>query len=125
PALHLREYPDRERLPWERIEIDAVGIAFDAAESVRVGPCEYLLEDGLGLIEIVCRCDRGGDLLAVLRLVGKGGRVDDRFKQCRIGVRHRGDEFLRCGEGAAGMAVPKLLRQNMDEAYARRRPRAG
>src|SRR5215831_15267535 len=32
PALHLGQDPDRKRLPGERIEIDAVGIALHIAE---------------------------------------------------------------------------------------------
>ena len=49
--------------------------------------------------------------------MSEGGGVDDRFEQRRVGVRHGRDEFLRCGESAAGMAVPQLLRENVDEAY--------
>src|SRR5262245_11558148 len=44
PTLHLRKNPDRERLPRERIEIDAVRLAFDAAEPVGISAGEDLLK---------------------------------------------------------------------------------
>src|SRR5215211_807492 len=115
PALHLREDPDGERLPGERVEVDAVRIALHAAEAVRIGAGEDLLEHGDGLVQVVCRRDRLGDLLAVLLLAGERGGVDDRLEQRRIGVRHRGDELLRRRKRAARMAVPQLLRQHVDE----------
>src|SRR5262249_36518805 len=37
PAFHLREDPNRKRLPRERIEIDAIGIALHIAQTVGVG----------------------------------------------------------------------------------------
>src|SRR5262245_38690470 len=43
PTLHLGEDPNRERLPRERIEIDALGIALHAAEAIGVGAGENLL----------------------------------------------------------------------------------
>ncbi len=118
PALHLGENPDRERLPRERIEIDAVRHLLHIAETVGEGAGQHLLDHRHRLVEIIRRRDRFGDLLAVLRLGREGGRVDDRLQQRRIGVRRTGDEFLRGREGAAGMPVPDILRQDVDEADA-------
>src|ERR1700685_1091822 len=53
PALHLRQDPYGERIPGERIEIDALGIGLHIAESIGIDAGEALLDDGLGLIEIV------------------------------------------------------------------------
>src|SRR5262249_36658851 len=61
PALHLSEDPDRERLPRERVEIDAVGVALQVAEPVGIGAGENLLEHDLGLIEVVRRRNGHGD----------------------------------------------------------------
>ena len=116
PALHLGEDPDREGLPGEWVEIDAVRIPLHVAEPVRIGAGEDLLEHGLGLIEIVRRRDRRGDLLAVLRFVRERGRIDDRLEQRRIAVRQCGDEFPGCREGATGMAIPELLGEHVNES---------
>ena len=48
--------------------------------------------------------------------MGERGRVDDRFEQRGVGVRHGGDEFFRSGERAARMPLPQFLRQDVDEA---------
>ena len=45
-------------------------------------------------------------------------RVDDRFEQRCVGVRHGRDELLGGGERAARMPLPQLLRQDVDEADA-------
>ncbi len=118
PALHLRENPDREGFPRERIEGDAVRIGFDIAEPVGIGAGQHLLDHRHRLVEIIRRRDGLGDLLSVLGLGRKGGRVDDRFEQRRVGVGRGRDEFLRGCEGAAGMALPHFLRQHVDEADA-------
>ncbi len=68
------------------------------------------------LVQIIRRRDRFRDLLAVLRLVRVRGGLDDRFEQCAVGIRHRRDEFLRRRESAAGMSLPDILGQDVDEA---------
>ena len=118
PALHLRHDPDRKGLPRERIEIDAVRLRHDIAETVGEGAGEDLLQHDLRLVQVIRRRDGFGDLLAVLGLVRERGGLDDRFEQRAIGVRHRGDELLRCGEGAARMPFPDILGQDVDEADA-------
>ena len=87
PALHLGQHPDREGLPGERIEVDALGVGLDAAESVGVGAGQHLLEHGDRRVDVVRRRDRLRDLLAVLRLRGVGGGIDDRPRQRRKAVR--------------------------------------
>src|SRR5262249_54975393 len=106
PALHLRENPDGERAPGERIEVDAIRIALHVAESIRVGPGEDLLKYRLRLVQVVCGRDCGGDLLPVLRLMRERSGIDDRFEQGRVGVRLCRDELLRSRERAARMALP-------------------
>ena len=118
PALHLRHDPDRERLPRERIEVDAVRHLLHVAETVGEGAGQHLLDHRHRLVEIVRRRDRLGDLLAVLRLGGERGGVDDRLEQRRVGVGRAGDELLRRRERAARMPVPDVLRQDVDEADA-------
>src|SRR5262249_31642484 len=118
PPLHLGKDPDGERWPRERIEIDAVGVALHVAEPVGIGAGEDLLEHGLGLIEVVRRRYGRGDLLAVLAFMRERGRVDDRFEQRRVGVRHGRNELLGSGQRAARVSLPQLLRQDVDEADA-------
>ena len=67
PSLHLGQNPHREGLPRERVEIDALRVLLDAAETVRIGAGQHLLEHDQRRIEIVRGRDRLGDLLAVLR----------------------------------------------------------
>src|SRR5882757_2383889 len=118
PALHLRHDPDRKRLPRERIEIDAVRLGHDIAQPVRERAGENLLQHDLRLVQVIRRRDRFRNLLAVLGLVREGGGLDDRFEQRGIGIRHRRDEFLRGGEGAAWVPLPDILGQDVDEADA-------
>ena len=59
------------------------------AEAVGVGAGQHLLHHRHGLVEVVGGRDRLRDLLAVLGLGGKGGGVDDRLQQRRVGVRRR------------------------------------
>ena len=63
------------------------GTLLHVAEPVGEGAGQHLLEHGHRLVEIVRRRDRLGDLLAVLRLGGERGGVDDRLEQRRVGVR--------------------------------------
>src|SRR5712675_2258784 len=55
PALHLAQDPDRELVPREGIEVDAVGIALHAAQPVGIGAGQDLLEHRLGLVQVVLR----------------------------------------------------------------------
>src|SRR6185436_17758842 len=52
PALHLGHDPDRKGLPRERIEIDAVRLRDDIAETVGESARENLLQHDLRLVEI-------------------------------------------------------------------------
>src|SRR5260370_38916281 len=70
PALHLGQHPDRERLPGEGVEVDALGVGFDAPQSVRVGPGKNLLQDGDRRVDIVRRRDGLRDLLAIFGFRG-------------------------------------------------------
>ena len=96
PTLHLRQHPDREGLPGEWIKVDPIGHALHRAETVGERAGEHLFDHGDGLVEVVGRRDRFGDLLAVLRLGGKGGGVDDCLEQRRVCVGRSGHELLGC-----------------------------
>ena len=105
PAFHLR-HDQTAKIAREWIEIDAVGDVLHIAEAVGIGARQNLFDHGNRLVEIVGRSDCFRDLLAIFRLVGEGGRIDERLEQCDICVRTLGDELLRCREGAARMPVP-------------------
>src|SRR5262249_2163541 len=54
----------------------------------------------------------------VLAFMRERGRVDDRFEQRRVGVRHGRNELLGSSQRAARVSLPQFLRQNVDEADA-------
>src|SRR5260370_152801 len=89
-------------------------VARPASETVGEGPGQNLLDHGDGLVDIVGRRDRLGDLLAILGLGGEGGGVDDRLQQRGVGIWRPRDELLRCGKDATGMTLPQFLRQHVD-----------
>ena len=90
----------------------------DVTQAVGEFSREHLAYDDGGLVQVFGWCDGVGDLDPVFGLVGVGGRVDEGFGegQERVGV--FGQECAGCGEGAAGVAVPNVAAEDMDEADA-------
>src|SRR5687768_8697500 len=95
PALHLREDPDGEGMPWKGVEVDAVRDLAHVAQAIGEGAGQHLLHYRDRLVQVVRRRDGGSDFLAVLELTGVGSGGDDALQQRVIGVRHAGDELLR------------------------------
>ena len=105
-------------MPGERIEIDPVRDLLDVAEAVRISPHEHLFQNRDRLVQVVLRRNRLGDFLAVGLDRREVGGFHDRLPQRQEGVGVAVDEGLGGGEGTAGMLVPDVLRQLVDEADA-------
>mmetsp|Transcript_27891 Transcript_27891/g.52158 ORF Transcript_27891/g.52158 Transcript_27891/m.52158 type:complete len:723 (+) Transcript_27891:518-2686(+) len=118
PTLHLGEDPDAHRVPGEGIEIDPVGHFLNRTEAIGECAGEHLFDHRNRLVEIVGGRDRGRDFLAVVGVRGVLRRVDDRLEKRAIGVGQLLGEGQWCGEGTAGVALPDVLGEHVDEADA-------
>src|SRR5690606_22644494 len=117
PALHLRQDPDRHRVPGERVEPDAIWHLANLPEPVGELAREHLLDHGQRLIQVVLRRDRLRDLFSILGFRREVRRVYDGLEQRaeRVGPRLR--ELLAARERAARVPIPDLFREQVQEPH--------
>jgi hypothetical protein len=102
----------------ERLVVDAVVRCLDAAEAVGIAAGDHLLDHDLRRIEVLRLRQHLRHAVAVLLLRHVEAGSDDGPVIGHEGVRVLLDPALRCRHRAAGMPVPEIARDRVDEARA-------
>ena len=118
PAPQLGHQPDRRRIVRERLIVDAIVGGLDVAEPVGIAPGDHLLDHDLGRIEVLRLRQHLRHAAAVLLVRDMQARGDDRPVEGHEGVGMLPDPALGGGHRAAGMPVPEIARDRVDEAGA-------
>jgi hypothetical protein len=111
----LREHPHRHALPRHGVKVSTVGHVHDFAQTVGKLARQHLVEHGFGLVQVLRRRDHLGNQLAVARLTRHGGGREHSAVQRGKGVGVLLDELGAGAKSTAGVAVPQILGQHMDE----------